>query len=72
LDEHQNDIDFGDPFERGSSIDASVFLNNRGYPNQWILVASHILKTKLWKIWKASMSLRSTTTTNIMLVIFGG
>ena len=45
FDKHRSDIDFKDPFERGS-----VFLNVRGHPKQWILVASHIIKTKLGKI----------------------
>ncbi len=44
---HRSDIDFEDPFERGCSND--VFLNNRGVPKQWNLVASHIPKTKLGK-----------------------
>ncbi len=68
---HRSDIGFGDPFERDCSIDASVFLNNRGVPKSWILVASLPPKTKLCKIWQSSMSLRSTTTRNIMLVVFG-
>ena len=90
LDEHQSNIDFGDPFERGCFNDVFLFvkcvrilrsayaehplgiqLNVRGVPKQWNLVASHIPKTKLCKIWQSSMLLRSTTTTNIMLVVFG-
>ena len=42
---HRSDIDFKDPFERGS-----LFLNIRGHPKQPNIIASHILKTKLGKI----------------------